>query len=83
MSFTDSGLARAKGYSYKVKAVKKSGGKEYISASYSKAVEAVTNLQRLHARLNQQAAAALRYHGKLLGVQADMRYTPLQMAVIM
>lgn len=42
VSFTDSGLARAKGYSYKVKAVKKSGGKEYISASYSKAVEAVT-----------------------------------------
>lgn len=41
-SYTDSGLTRAKGYSYKVKAIKKASGKEYISADYSKIAKAVT-----------------------------------------
>ena len=67
VSFTDSGLARAKGYSYKVKAVKKSGGKEYISASYSKAVEAVTKPAKASCTAKSAGSGSIEVSWKAVG----------------
>lgn len=67
VSFTDSGLARAKGYSYKVKAVKKSGGKEYISASYSKAVEAVTKPAKASCTAKSSGSGSIEVSWKAVG----------------
>ena len=67
VSFTDSGLARAKGYSYKVKAVKKTGGKEYISASYSKAVEAVTKPAKASCTAKSAGSGSIEVSWKAVG----------------
>ena len=67
VSFTDSGLARAKGYSYKVKAVKKSGGKEYISVSYSKAVEAVTKPAKASCTAKSAGSGSIEVSWKAVG----------------
>ena len=67
VSFTDSGLARAKGYSYKVKAVKKTGGKEYISASYSKAVETVTKPAKASCTAKSAGSGSIEVSWKAVG----------------
>ena len=61
------GLARAKGYSYKVKAVKKTGGKEYISASYSKAVEAVTKPAKASCTAKSAGSGSIEVSWKAVG----------------